>query len=100
MIAAFRQPTYAPVTGLPSAVMNRPAAGSPSIAVFGKMSALRHDRRINRSVSTTGPANRGNLAPGFRGGIIDFLALCFLYFRDYRGQCEQRKRRSDPDLLL
>jgi len=54
MMAAFRQPKKASVTGFPSDVMNRAETGSASICVFGSISASCHRRNIRRSVAITG----------------------------------------------
>jgi hypothetical protein len=70
MIAAFRHPTNASVTGLPSAVMKRPEAGSASIAVLGEISDACHIRSFRRPVSMTGPPGCARLTPGLRGTTI------------------------------
>src|SRR4051794_30707992 len=75
MTAALRHPANSEVTGLPSAAMKRAVPGSESIAVFGAMSAPRHGRSVNRSVSITGPSDRASLTPGLRGGSIGLLPL-------------------------
>jgi hypothetical protein len=87
-------PTNASVTGFPSEVMNRAAAGSASIAVFGSMSASRHRRNIRRSVSITGPFVWARMTPGLTGAIIGFPSskTSGNIQGAYRRRGEERKR--------
>jgi len=73
--------------------MKRAVSASESIAVFGAISALRHVRSTNRSVSMTGPVICASAAPGLRGGSLHFLS-CFPAPAD-RPQAEEPPRRAN-----